>query len=130
MRHCRKTLPYDLGVRHWCKTFAYLCLVVEVPEVEPAHAVDAGEERGVDGRPLHAVHVVAVVLERVDELLVLRTTKETFHLTTHSTYFSYAYMEGRKEMFYLTTDSTHFIYGYMEGKKEGNGLFNDAFNTF
>ena len=62
-----------------------------------------------------------------------------FYLTTHSTHFIYAYMEGgkegnvlfndalntfylrlygRKEMFYLTTHSTHFIYCYMEGRRE------------
>ena len=66
-----------------------------------------------------------------------------FYLTTHSTHFIYAYMEGsalfnnalntfysrlygRKEVFYLTTHSTHFIYAYMEGSV----LFNDALNTF
>ena len=53
-----------------------------------------------------------------------------FYLTTHSTHFIYAYMEGKNEMFYLTTHSTHFIYAYMEGRKEGNVLFNDALNTF
>ena len=33
--------------------------------------------------------------------------------------------QGRKEMFYLTTQ--HF---YCGSRKEGNGLFNDALNTF
>ena len=42
----------------------------------------------------------------------------------------YLRLYGRKEMFYLTTHSTHFTYGYMEGKEEGNVLFNDALNTF
>ena len=52
-----------------------------------------------------------------------------FYLRTHSTHFSYGYMEGRKEMFYLRTHSTHFSYGYMEGMNR-NGLFNNALNTF
>ena len=52
-----------------------------------------------------------------------------FYLRTHSTHFSYGYMEGRKEMVYLTMHSTHFSYGYMEGMN-GNVLFKNALNTF
>ena len=38
---------------------------------------------------------------------------------------------GGKGMVYLKTHSTHFIYGYMAVQQtEGNGLFNDALNTF
>ena len=52
-----------------------------------------------------------------------------FYLRTHSTHFSYGYMEGRNEMVYLRTHSTHFIYVYMEGRN-GNVLFKNALNTF
>ena len=64
------------------------------------------------------------------------------YLTTLNTFYLRLY--GRKEMVYLTTHSTHFIYGrkemvYLTSSqhilftviwKEGNGLFNDALNTF
>ena len=39
--------------------------------------------------------------------------REMFYLTTHSTHFTYGYMEREREIFYLMTHSTHFIYGYM-----------------
>ena len=52
-----------------------------------------------------------------------------FYLRTHSTHFSYGYMEGRNEMVYLTMHWTHFSYGYMEGRKE-MVYFKNAVNTF
>jgi len=50
----------------------YLGVLVEVPEVQSTHAVHAGKQGRVDGRPLHVVHIVTVVLKRVDVLLVLQ----------------------------------------------------------
>jgi len=60
----------------------YLGVLVKVPEVQSAHAVHAGKQGRVDGRPLHVVHVVTVVLKRVDVLLVLHITgrKDLFTL--------------------------------------------------
>lgn len=50
----------------------HLGVVVEVPQVQVSHAVHAGEQGGVSGRPHHVVHVVRAVLERVQRLVVLR----------------------------------------------------------
>jgi|688.fasta_scaffold1459952_1 hypothetical protein len=52
--------------------FTDLCVLVEVPEVEPARAVHSREEGGMDGRPGHVVHIVTVVLKAVQRLVLLR----------------------------------------------------------
>ena len=53
----------------------------------------------------------------VSHIIKHEKRKETFSLTTHSTFYlqlySVGYGNGRKEMFYLMTHSTHFIYVYM-----------------
>lgn len=51
---------------------AHLRVVVEVPEVQAPHPVDAGEERGVHGGPHDVVHVVRVVFKGVEWLVVLQ----------------------------------------------------------
>ena len=43
----------------------YLNVVVQIPDVQSSHAVDSGEERRVNGRPLRVVHVVREVFKRV-----------------------------------------------------------------
>jgi hypothetical protein len=51
--------------------FTDLCILVEVPEVEPARAVHSREEGGMDGRPGHVVHIVTVVLKAIQRLVLL-----------------------------------------------------------
>lgn len=53
-------------------TSPHLGVVVEVPEVQAAHAVHGGEHGGVHGRPRDVVDIVGVVLEGVQRLVVLR----------------------------------------------------------
>ena len=43
----------------------YLNVVVQIPDVQSSHAVNSGEERRVNGRPLRVVHVVREVFKRV-----------------------------------------------------------------
>ena len=50
---------------------SHLCVIVEIPEVKATHAVHAGEEGRVDGRPAYVVHIVTVILERVQRTILL-----------------------------------------------------------
>ena len=59
-------------------TLPNLNVVVEIPEVEASEPVDRREESGVGGRPLHVVHVVAVVLKRVQRAGILKRNKFCF----------------------------------------------------
>ena len=99
------------------------------PQVELGQGVHAGEvvhvADVVAGQVQHAqLQQVVQVLDHAD----LEGRKVLFN-DALDTFYIYGYMaSGRKEMFYLTTHSTHFSYGYMERK--GNVLFNDALNTF
>lgn len=56
--------------------FVYLGLVVEIPQVQVAHTVHAGKQGRVCGRPHDIVHVVRVVLKRVQRLVVLQRERE------------------------------------------------------
>ena len=49
----------------------YLNVVVQIPDVQSSHAVDSGEERRMDGRPLGVVHVVREVFKRVQRPILL-----------------------------------------------------------
>lgn len=49
----------------------YLRVIVEVPQVEVAHPVDAGEQCGIGGGPHDVVHVVGAVLEGVQWFVAL-----------------------------------------------------------
>jgi len=60
------SLHRHAGTRH-------LGVLVEVPQVKPASAVDSRKEGWVDWGPGGVVHVVAVVFERVQGLVLLQT---------------------------------------------------------
>ena len=51
------------------------------------------------------------------------------YLTTHSTHFSYGYMEGRNGNV-LFKNALNTFYLRLYGRKEGNVLFKNALNTF
>lgn len=55
----------------------YLCVIVEVPEVEMTNSIHTGKQGGVDGRPHDVIDVVRVVLEGVQGLVILQGTEKT-----------------------------------------------------
>ena len=50
---------------------SYLDIGIEIPQIDPSHTVDGGEQCRVNWRPLHVVHVIAVVLERMQRPIFL-----------------------------------------------------------
>lgn len=56
-------------------TLAHLGIVVEVPQVQAAHAIHSGEHSGVHRRPHDVVHIVSIVLKGVERPVVLRREK-------------------------------------------------------
>lgn len=58
-------------------THTHLSVVVEVPQVQAAHAIHGGEESGMHGRPHDVIDIVCVVLERVQRLVVLKKKKKS-----------------------------------------------------
>jgi len=81
--------------------FTDLCVLVEVPEVEPARAVHSREEGGMDGRPRHVVHIVTVVLKAVQRLILLHK-KEL--LTNNKSFFSKHCSISARHMLYSFKD--------------------------
>ena len=49
----------------------YLCVVIEVPQIQATHAVYGGEQCWVDGWPASVIHIVIVVLKRVQGTILL-----------------------------------------------------------
>ena len=49
----------------------YLRVLIEIPNVQTSHAVDGGKDGRMNGRPGDIVHIVAVVFERVQRLVLL-----------------------------------------------------------
>lgn len=54
----------------WPKS-THLRVVVEVPQVQAAHAVHGGEHGRMHGRPHDIIHIVGIVLKRVQRFVVL-----------------------------------------------------------
>lgn len=50
----------------------HLGVIIQVPEIQSAHPVDAGEERGVHGGPHDVVDIVGIVFKGVERLVVLQ----------------------------------------------------------
>ena len=57
---------------HVCEWLVHLSVVVEVPQVEVTHSVNAGKQCRMGGGPHDVVHIVRVVLEGVQRLIVLQ----------------------------------------------------------
>ncbi len=54
----------------------HLCVVVEVPQVDASESVHAGEESGVNRRPHDIIHIIWVVLKRVQRLVILQQREQ------------------------------------------------------
>ena len=52
--------------------YANLSVIVQVPQIEFSHTIDSGEEGGIDGRPFNVIHVITIVLERVQHFRWLK----------------------------------------------------------
>lgn len=61
----------------------HLCVIVEVPQVDASESVHTGEESGVHRRPHDIIHIIRVVLERVQRLVTLQQ-RETHSQPTDS----------------------------------------------
>lgn len=66
--HPLKKIPPNPGA---CVAAAHLSVIVEVPEVQAAHPVHAGKERGMHGGPHDIVYIVCIVFKGVERLVVL-----------------------------------------------------------
>ena len=64
------------GRRH---SYMYLCVCVDVPEVQPALSVHTGKHGWVGGAPLNIVHILTVVLKGAERAprLALREGEAT-----------------------------------------------------
>lgn len=51
----------------------YFGVLIQIPQIQSARIVDGSEERGMSRRPRYVVHVVAVVLERIQGFVLLET---------------------------------------------------------
>lgn len=68
---CVCMYPRDLGV------------IIEVPQVQMANSIHTSKEGRVNRRPHHVIHVVRVILERVERLIILQDTKKTAEEQSH-----------------------------------------------
>ena len=55
---------------------SYLCVIVQVPQVEVTDSIHTRKQSRVSRRPHDIVHVIGVVLKRVQRLVVLQVREE------------------------------------------------------
>lgn len=57
----------------------HLGVIIQVPEIQAAHPVHAGKERGMHWRPHDIVDIVGIVFKGVERLVVLQSKAEGKH---------------------------------------------------
>lgn len=61
---------------HTYRVCTHLSVIVEVPQVQAAHAIHSSKHGRVHGRPHDIIHIIGVVFKRVQRLVVLKERRE------------------------------------------------------
>lgn len=61
---------------HTYRVCTHLSVIVEVPQVQAAHAIHGSKHGRVHGRPHDIIHIIGVVFKRVQRLVVLKERRK------------------------------------------------------
>lgn len=55
---------------------SHLSIIVEIPQVKPAHPIDTGKQGRVSWRPHHIINIIRVVFKGVERFVILKRSKD------------------------------------------------------
>lgn len=65
-------LQFSVFQSNFCYFPAYLCVIIEIPQIQPSHAIHTGKQGWVGGWPHNIVNIVWIIFKWVQRLVILK----------------------------------------------------------